>query len=298
MSRPAASASRIPARDGGRQSEIVGAEREFWREEIDMDMVRRSDANSPLSCAFLRRGLDIPANMPLRTPRARRRKGRNVQCLTERSVAAPELTVVVPVFNESGNLRPLVARLVPALACVESFEDRSSSTTARATTRSKCCAPSTPRIRACGRISFSRNFGKEIAIAAGVDSARGRAAVIMDADLQHPPEAIAEFVAKWREGYQNIYGVSRSRETDSRGAPLAHRHFYRLFGAFGEIEPARGRRRFPPARPRGARRAEETCASGRGFPRASMPGSASNPSACPSRSRSVIPATRNSPTAS
>ena len=74
-------------------------------------------------------------------------------------------------------------------------------------------------------MSFSRNFGKEIAIAAGVDAARGRGAVIMDADLQHPPEAIRDFVAKWREGYQNIYGVRQSRDTDS----AARRWFTNIF---------------------------------------------------------------------
>ncbi len=57
-------------------------------------------------------------------------------------------------------------------------------------------------IRASTPVSFSRNFGKEVAIAAGLDHARGRAVVIMDADLQHPPEAIEALVAKWREGYE------------------------------------------------------------------------------------------------
>jgi glycosyltransferase involved in cell wall biosynthesis len=155
------------------------------------------------------------------------------------SVAAPELTVVVPVFNESGNLRQLAARLVPALACVESFEvifvdDGSSDDTVEVL---RALNLQDPRLRA---LSFSRNFGKEIAIAAGVDSARGRAAVIMDADLQHPPEAIAQFVAKWREGYQNIYGVRLSRETDSAARRWLTEQFYHLFGVCGEIELPKG----------------------------------------------------------
>ncbi len=83
-------------------------------------------------------------------------------------------------------------------------------------------------------ISFSRNFGKEIAIAAGLDHAAGQAAIIMDADLQHPPETVIEFVAKWREGYKNVFGQRRDRYADSplRRA-LTHR-FYHLFDAFGE----------------------------------------------------------------
>jgi glycosyltransferase involved in cell wall biosynthesis len=133
----------------------------------------------------------------------------------------------------------LVARLVPALACVESFEiifvDDGSSDDTVATLRD--LNASDLRLRA---ISFSRNFGKEVAIAAGVDAARGRGAVIMDADLQHPPEAIGEFVAKWREGYQNIYGVRRSRDTDSPARRWLTDRFYHLFGAFGETELPKG----------------------------------------------------------
>jgi len=59
-----------------------------------------------------------------------------------------------------------------------------------------------PRILA---LSLSRNFGKEIAITAGIDHVRGAATIIMDADLQHPPELIETFVARWREGYKNVF---------------------------------------------------------------------------------------------
>jgi glycosyltransferase involved in cell wall biosynthesis len=153
--------------------------------------------------------------------------------------SAPELSVIVPVFDECGNLRPLLDRLVPALACVRSFEvvfvDDGSQDATLATLREIGAADS--RVRA---LSFSRNFGKEIAIAAGIDAARGRCAVIMDADLQHPPEAIGKFVAKWREGYQNIYGVRESRDTDSPARKWLTGHFYRLFRAFGEIDLPEG----------------------------------------------------------
>jgi glycosyltransferase involved in cell wall biosynthesis len=153
--------------------------------------------------------------------------------------AAPELSVIVPVFNESANLRPLVRRLVPALDCVESFEvifiDDGSSDDTREVLRALNAED--PRLRA---ISFSRNFGKEIAIAAGVDAALGRGAVIMDADLQHPPEAIGLFVAKWREGYQNVYAVRQSRETDSPARRWFTKKFYHIFSAFGEIDLPEG----------------------------------------------------------
>jgi glycosyltransferase involved in cell wall biosynthesis len=150
------------------------------------------------------------------------------------SVAAPELSVIVPVFNECENLRPLVARLVPALSCVESFEVIFIDDGSRDETMEllRALNAEDPHLRA---LSFSRNFGKEIAIAAGVDAARGRGAVIMDADLQHPPEAIADFVAKWRQGYQNIYGVRRSRDTDTAPRRWLSHKFYEVFRAFGEI---------------------------------------------------------------
>jgi glycosyltransferase involved in cell wall biosynthesis len=157
-----------------------------------------------------------------------------MEMTTDRGAAAPELSVIVPVFNECENLRPLVARLIPALACVGSFEilfiDDGSSDGTLATLREM--NREDDRLRA---LSFSRNFGKEIAIAAGVDAARGRGAVIMDADLQHPPEAIADFVVHWRDGYQNIYGVRQSRLTDTPARRWLTGHFYRLFRTFGDV---------------------------------------------------------------
>jgi glycosyltransferase involved in cell wall biosynthesis len=157
----------------------------------------------------------------------------------DQGAEAPELSVIVPVFNECENLAPLLERLIPALACVDSFEilfvDDGSRDATLATLRDINRAD--PRVRA---VSFSRNFGKEIAIAAGVDAARGRGAVIMDADLQHPPEAIKDFVGKWREGFQNIFGVRQSRETDSAVRKWLSNYFYRLFRTFGEIDLPEG----------------------------------------------------------
>jgi glycosyltransferase involved in cell wall biosynthesis len=157
----------------------------------------------------------------------------------DQGAGAPELSVIVPVFNECENLRPLLDRLIPALDCVKSFEilfiDDGSRDATLVVLREINRAD--PRVRA---LSFSRNFGKEVALAAGVDAARGRGAVIMDADLQHPPEAIADFVAKWRDGYQNIFGVRLRRDTDSAARAWLSHKFYRLFGALGEIELPEG----------------------------------------------------------
>jgi glycosyltransferase involved in cell wall biosynthesis len=81
-----------------------------------------------------------------------------------------------------------------------------------------------PHVRA---ISLSRNFGKEAAITAGLEHARGRAVVPMDVDMQDPPEVLAEMVAKWREGYDMVFGVRRSRASDSMSKRMTAGLFYR-----------------------------------------------------------------------
>ncbi|MBU2534030.1 MAG: glycosyltransferase family 2 protein [Alphaproteobacteria bacterium] len=80
-----------------------------------------------------------------------------------------------------------------------------------------------------GAISFSRNFGKEIAVAAGLRHASGDACIIMDADLQHPPEVLSSFIARWREGYDIVYGQRINRETDGPIYRFLARVFYRFF---------------------------------------------------------------------
>jgi len=159
---------------------------------------------------------------------------------TEAVMAGAELSVVAPVYNEADNLRPLLDRLIPVLeSCARSFEvifvdDGSIDHTLEILRKAH---DADPRIRA---IALSRNFGKEIAIAAGLDHASGAAAVIMDADLQHPPEIIRSFVEKWREGYKNVYGQRIDRAADSRLRRLLTQRFYRLFDALGETRLPRG----------------------------------------------------------
>jgi glycosyltransferase involved in cell wall biosynthesis len=147
----------------------------------------------------------------------------------------PEISVVVPMFNEARNLRPLAARLVPVLESLGGafeivFVDDGSRDATLETLRELNAAD--PRLIG---VSFSRNFGKEIAIAAGLDQARGKAVIIMDADLQHPPEVIPNFVEKWREGYKNIYGQRVDRATDPKMRTVLTRLFYRLIDRFGDV---------------------------------------------------------------
>lgn len=158
----------------------------------------------------------------------------------EASKPVPELSVVIPVFNEAQSLGPLLARLTPVLErCVASYEillvDDGSTDGSFAAMREAHRADE--RVRA---IALSRNFGKEVAIAAGLDFASGAAVVIMDADLQHPPEMIETFVARWREGYKNVYGQRFDRTADGPLRRLLTQRFYRLFRAFGETSLPEG----------------------------------------------------------
>lgn len=159
------------------------------------------------------------------------------------SDAAPErteLSVIIPVLNEADNIVPLLARLVPILErCVSSYEivfvdDGSTDATILAIEKASHQNPSV------GAVSLSRNFGKEVAIAAGLDHARGKASVIIDADLQHPPEMIETFVARWREGYKNVYGQRIDRSDDTALRRALTQRFYKLFGSVGETHLPEG----------------------------------------------------------
>ncbi|WOJ89266.1 glycosyltransferase family 2 protein [Methylocapsa polymorpha] len=159
---------------------------------------------------------------------------------SDAGVADAELSVVAPVHNESENIGPLLQRLLPVLEhCAPSFEvifvdDGSTDDTLDVL---RAAHEKDPRVRA---LSLSRNFGKEVAIAAGLDHARGAAAIIMDADLQHPPEAIKTFVGLWRDGYKNVFGQRTDRGADSRLRRMLTQRFYRLFGSVGETSLPEG----------------------------------------------------------
>lgn len=159
------------------------------------------------------------------------------------SAAAPdraELSVIVPVMNEADNIAPLLARLTPILKrCVASYEiifvdDGSTDATLASIARAHASDPDV------GAVSLSRNFGKEVAIAAGLDVAQGAASVIIDADLQHPPEMIEAFVEKWREGYKNVYGQRIDRSDDTALRRALTQRFYKLFGSVGETRLPEG----------------------------------------------------------
>jgi polyisoprenyl-phosphate glycosyltransferase len=146
------------------------------------------------------------------------------------------LSVVIPVLNEADGLAPLLDRLLPVLKGLGLkwsvvFVDDGSTDATLAKVRE--IHGQEPRVTA---VALSRNFGKEIAVAAGLRYAPGDAVVIMDSDLQHPPEAIATFVAKWCEGHDVVYGQRIDRSADSAWRREGARIFYRVFHALSGTE--------------------------------------------------------------
>lgn len=149
--------------------------------------------------------------------------------------APPVLSLVVPMFNESANLDKLFARLAQVMADIgEEYEivcvDDGS--------RDDSVARALEHRQRDGRIKvveLSRNFGKELALTAGLHHACGRAVVMIDADLQHPPELIKDMLAQWRQGFEMVIAVRRDRQGESAFKRLAAKAFYDLFGRVSEV---------------------------------------------------------------
>ncbi len=146
------------------------------------------------------------------------------------------LSVIVPIHNEDTTLGPLFERLLPVLsALTRRFEvlcinDGSTDDSLR---RLIEWHAREPRITV---VNLSRRFGKEAALTAGLDLARGRAVVVIDADLQDPPELIPEMVDAWRDGHDVVMAHRRSRAADPPLKRLSARLFYRLQRLLAEIE--------------------------------------------------------------
>jgi polyisoprenyl-phosphate glycosyltransferase len=141
----------------------------------------------------------------------------------------PELSVVVPLFNEEGNVAPLLERIigiVSALAEKPSYEIVLVNDGSRDGTLAAIRAQMRYRPHIV-LVNLSRNFGHQIAATAGLDVAQGQAVVLMDGDLQDPPELIAEFLARWRAGYDVVYAVRRTRKGESRFKIFTAALFYR-----------------------------------------------------------------------
>lgn len=148
----------------------------------------------------------------------------------------PVFSIVAPVFNEEETLPHFYQRVIEAMERMgESFElllvndgshDRSYRIMQELHERD-------PRVHA---IDFSRNFGHQIAISAGLDHAQGQAVIIMDADLQDPPEVIPDLAARWKEGAEVVYAQRARRLGESRFKLITASAFYTLIGRITSVK--------------------------------------------------------------
>lgn len=153
-----------------------------------------------------------------------------------RDPARPLLSIVVPVFNEEECLRALHQRLVAVLDGLRDsgeivYVNDGSQDNSLNILRS--LAERDPRV---GYASFSRNFGHEAATSCGLARARGQTVVIIDADLQDPPEVILELIERWRNGYDIIYAQRRSRAGETVLTQVTSHLFYRLLRRVAKVE--------------------------------------------------------------
>jgi len=149
----------------------------------------------------------------------------------------PTVSIVAPCFNEEGNLAELYRRISAVMnGSGESWElvlvnDGSRDRTGEIMRDLYEADPE--HVRA---VQFARNFGHQIAVTAGMDYAAGDAVVLIDADLQDPPEVILDLVEKWREGYEVVYAVRAEREGETWFKKLTASLFYRVLYRITDID--------------------------------------------------------------
>jgi len=160
--------------------------------------------------------------------------GQPTECDQNRS--RPILSVVIPCYNEQDVLDETLRRMREFCSAVDKLEvelifiDDGSRDRTRELLRSY--AAQDERIRVIG---FARNFGHQTAVTAGIDAARGDAVVLIDADLQDPPELIHGMIAKWRDGCDVVYGTRTSRPGESPFKLATARGFYRLLQRISDV---------------------------------------------------------------
>jgi glycosyltransferase involved in cell wall biosynthesis len=158
--------------------------------------------------------------------------------LKEDSMSKDEIiiSVAVPVYNELDSLPELHRRVGEVMAGVgEPWEllliDDGSTDGSREWIQE--VAKSDSQVQA---VIFARNFGHQIAVTAGLDYCRGQALIIMDADLQDPPEVIPDLIAKWQEGYEVVYAVRAEREGETWFKRISAALFYRLINRITDVD--------------------------------------------------------------
>jgi dolichol-phosphate mannosyltransferase len=148
----------------------------------------------------------------------------------------PDFTFVIPVYNEESVLPELQRRLTPVIDALDGesevllINDGSRDASWRLLVEMH---ERDPRFKA---IDLSRNFGHQIAVTAGLDLSQGRAVIILDADLQDPPEVVFQLVERWREGYDVVYAVREDREGETRFKRATAAGFYRVLRRLTQVD--------------------------------------------------------------
>lgn len=146
-----------------------------------------------------------------------------------------ELSVIIPIYNEEFSVDPLFAGLIPVLDSVSSdweiicVDDGSHDGTFRVLDAARARRP---EIRL---VKLSRNFGKDAALSAGLQYATGQSVLLMDGDLQHPPEVIPQMLDVQATGIDVVYGLRRSRDTDVGLRRTLSSLFYRVFSGLSDV---------------------------------------------------------------
>ncbi len=146
------------------------------------------------------------------------------------------ISIVAPIFNELDNLSELYHRVRDVMSTTPGTWELvlvDDGSTDGSTERILELAKQDKHVRP---VIFARNFGHQVAITAGWDYARGDAVVIMDADLQDPPETIPDLIAKWREGYEVVYAVRAEREGETWFKKTTAALFYRIVHRITDVK--------------------------------------------------------------
>lgn len=149
---------------------------------------------------------------------------------------AVTFSIVAPVFNEVGSLPELhrrVRQVMEGLGETWELILIDDGCTDGSTEAMAALAAEDDHVRP---LYFARNFGHQIAVTAGLDNSRGKAVVVIDADLQDPPEVIPELVAKWREGYEVVYAVRQEREGETWFKRVTASTFYRVIYRITDVK--------------------------------------------------------------
>ena len=201
----------------------------------DLTSIPTEDPRAALQfCQSLARMLADASNPAINNSRRLQTVG-GIKAAPSTAEHQPELSVVVPVFNEEENVTVLYSRLTAVLEDThidyeiifvdDGSNDNSLNQLQNLSVKDK-------RVLV---VELARNFGHQVSITAGLDFARGQAVAVMDADLQDPPEALPEFIAKWRKGYDVIYAIREQRK-ERWLKRSSYALFYRLLRRVANID--------------------------------------------------------------